>query len=460
MKFFRLPTRAILLSLTLILFFGACSSSTGPSSDDNNEEPNREITQEGVYAELSDETVFIDDQTTESAMTDADNENQTYTFNQQALADAGIDLEVGEMILISKVALGRITSVSESNGEVVVETEFAALTEAFENADIEWDKSFEFTADVLENSVIEFQGKHFKPSMVSATKSEWEISSGPYKGKASIEANGTSAAITVGLKKEEGNTSVGFSAKTTIKQIANYTNIEIRDHETKSFEFIHPNMGGEVELKLAAAGGGLDQDIGIGPLAMLKIPFTIGPIPVVLVVNVRTVASINVQGNASAVAETKFSYSGRSGLKYDGTNVSTDFDNAIANPNHLGGSGDLAAFIGVNVNAQWGFTAPELELQMFGNTLVPYLRPEFYLRANLTWGPVCQKVSAEYKVAAGLSFRFLGVFENNIAEEDIVPMKKWEAFSPQDCANKIADSQDNILLLTPSVKQPGSAVIH
>lgn len=450
MRFFRLPGRSILLSLTLILFFGACSSSTGPSNDDDRKESNQQITQEGVDADLSDDTQFIDDQTTKSALRDADNENQTYTFDQQALADAGVELEVGEVMLISKVALGRITSVSEDNGEIVVETEFAALTEAFENADIEWDRSFEFTPDVLENSIIEFRGEHFKPSMTSATKSEWEISSGPYKGKASIEANGNSASITIGLKKEEGNTSVGFSAKTTIKQIANYTNIEIRDHETKSFEFIHPNMGGEVELKLAAAGGGVDQDIGIGPLAMLKIPFTIGPIPVVLAVNVRTVAKIDVKGNASAVAETKFSYNGRSGLKYDGTNVSTDFDNAIANPNHLGGSGDLAALIGVNVNAQWGFTAPELELQMFGNTLVPYLRPEFYLRANLTWGPVCQKVSAEYKVAAGLSFRFLGVFENKIAEKDIVPMKKWEAFSPQDCANKIVDGYNSVLLPSTS----------
>lgn len=447
MRFFSLTIRSILISVALILFVAACSSSTGPSNDDN-EEPNQKITQEGVDADLSDETVFIDDQATESAMTDSDNENQTYTFDQKALADAGIELEAGEVMLISKVALGRISSVSESNGEVVVKTEFASLTEAFENADIEWDRSFEFTPEVLENSVIEFQGKHFKPFMVSATKSEWEISSGPYKGKASIEANGASATITVGLKKEEGNTSVGFSAKTTIKQIANYTNIEIRDHETKSFEFIHPNMGGEVELNLAAAGGGVDQDIGIGPLAMLKIPFTIGPIPVVLAVNVRTVAKIDVKGNASAVANTKFSYSGRSGLKYDGTNVSTDFDNAIANPNHLGGSGDLAAFIGVNVNAQWGFTAPELELQMFGNTLVPYLRPEFYLRANLTWGPVCQNVSAEYKVAAGLSFRFLGVFENKIAEEDIVPMKKWEAFSPKDCegTNKEDYQQEEYLI--------------
>lgn len=434
MRFPNLSCRSILVSITLILFMGACSSSsTGPSGKDDNENSTQKISQEGVDADLSDETVFIDDQTTESAMNDADNENNTYTFDQQALADAGVDLEVGEVMLISKVALGRITSVSESNGEVKVETEFAALTEAFENADIGWERSFEFTPEVLANSVIEFQGKHFKPSKVSATKSEWEISSGPYKGKASIEASGSSATITVGLKKEEGNTAVGFSAKTTIKEIANYTNIEIRDHETKSFEFTQPNMGGEVELKLAAAGGGVDQDIGIGPLAMLKIPFTIGPIPVVLAVNVRTVAKIDVKGNASAVANTKFSYNGRSGLKYDGTNVSTDFDNAIANPNHQGGSGDLAALIGVNVNAQWGFTAPELELQMFGNTLVPYLRPEFYLRANLYWGPVCQKISAEYKVAAGLSFRFLGVFENKIAEEDIVPMKKWEAFSPKDC---------------------------
>lgn len=447
----RTTIKIITTTFIAALFIASCSSSTSTGPSDQ-EEQVQVISQEGIKGDFGNETKFIDDQTAESAMKEADNENGTYTFDQQALSDAGIELKVGEVMMISKVALGRITSVSENNGEVIVETEFAALTEAFENADIEWDRSFEFTPEVLAASVIEFRGKHFKPSIVSATKSEWEISSGPYKGTASIEANGASATITVALKKQEGNTSVGFTAKTSIKQIANYTNIEIRDHETKSFEFIHPNMGGEVELKLAAAGGGVDQDIGIGPLAMLKIPFTIGPIPVVLAVNVRTKAKIDVKGNASAVAETKFSYSGRSGMTYDGIDLSTDFDNAIANPNNLGGSGDLAGLIGVNVNAQWGFTAPELELQMFGNTLVPYLRPEFYLRANLSWGPVCQSVSAEYKVAAGLSFRFLGVFENKITEKDIVPLKKWEAFSPQGCAGKIADNQNNILLFPSHIQ--------
>ncbi len=434
MKLFR-AFRLILLITIALLYMHGCSSPTGSPHENM-------IEVEGISAELGSETVFIPESVIGSALIETDTDQGQFTFSEAVLNDGDFKLEPGSILLISGVALGRITSVRSEGGQVHVETGFASLNEAFKEADIEWDRTFDFTIDMLENSTMEFQGKLLSPHSIVDGRAEWTISSGPYTGKASIEPKGSTATIVVVLKKEEGNTSVGFRAETTIKKIGNYTNIQIQDHKTRKFEFMNPSMGGEVELILAAAGGGLDQDIGIGPLTMFQLPFTVGPIPVVLSVRVRTVARVEVYGNSSAVANTKFSYDGRAGISYNGTEVSTNAADGIINPTHGGGSGDLAAMIGLNVDAQWGFAAPEIEFQMFGNTVVPYLRPEFYIGANLSWGPICQNISARYKVSSGLDVRFLGIASTNIISHDVVPEKRWDGFSPAGCNSqgKTADS--------------------
>ncbi|MDX1640173.1 MAG: hypothetical protein R3220_00655 [Balneolaceae bacterium] len=428
--------RSAVFLIVILITLGSCSSSsTGPSGGGE-----RTIQEQGLDAELSDETVFMNDETVESAMTDADNDSRTYTFNKQALADAGMELKTGEVLLISKVALGRITSVEENNGQVQVKTEFAALTEAFKEDDIEWDQTFEFTDEVLEKSVMVFKGKEFV-----AQKDDdaceglqdgcigWNAEVGEYTLKGRIVGQGPQAEVIVIMSKQIGNESVVFRAESTIQSIDNYTNIQIRDHETKQFDFSNPNMQGKVKLSLAAAGGGVGPDLSFGPYTMIRFPFTIGPLPVILAVKVRTVARVEVVSNASATAETSFTYGGSAGITYDGTKLIPNKKNGIDQPDITGGGGDLAAAIGLNVDIQWGFSAPELELQLFGNTLVPYLRPEFFLSGKLWWGPVCQNVNLRYNVSSGLDLRFLGQKLSTLVETKVVEEKDWDYSHPENC---------------------------
>ncbi len=435
MKCSRFPIRSAVLFTATIIMISCSSSSTGPSGGGE-----RTIQEQGLDAELSDETVYMDDATVESAMTDADNDSRTYTFDKQALANAGMELKTGEVLLISKVALGRITSVEESNGQVEVKTEFAALTEAFEEADIEWNQTFEFTDEVLEKSVMVFRGKEFAAQKddeacegLQAGCIGWNAEVGEYTLKGRIVGQGPEAEVIVIMSKQIGNESVALRAETTIQEIDNYTNIQIKDHETKQFDFSNPNMQGKVKLSLAAAGGGVGPDLSFGPYTMIRFPFTIGPLPVILAVKVRTVAKVEVVSNASATAETNFSYGGSAGITYDGTKLIPNKKNGIDKPEITGGGGDLAAAIGLNVGVQWGFTAPELELQLFGNTLVPYLRPEFFLGAQLWWGPVCQNVNIRYNVSSGLDLRFLGQKLSTIVETKVVEEERWDHSSPEKC---------------------------
>lgn len=444
--------RSLLAIITLFIFALSCSSSSTGPNDTGGE---RAISEPGLNAELADETVYMDDSTVESAMTNADSENQTYTFDQQALADADVELKSGDVLLISKVALGRITSVSESNGQVQVKTEFASLTEAFKEADIEWDQNFEFTDEVLENSVMVYKGKEYAPKQddeacagLQAGCIGWEFAVGEYTLKGRIVGQGSNAEVIVIMSKQVGNESVAFRAESTIQSIDNYTNIQIEDHETKKFDFGNPNMQGKVKVSLAAAGGGVGPDLSFGPHTMIRFPFTVGPLPVILAVKVRTVAKVDVQSNASATAEASFTYSGNAGITYDGTELIPNKGGGIGNPQIGNGAGDLAAAIGLNVDVQWGFAAPELELQLFGNTLVPYLRPEFFLGANLKWGPVCQNVNLRYNVSSGLDLRFLGQQLSTLVETKVVEEQRWDYYSPKDCeGTHKADTQEEEYLI-------------
>jgi len=437
--------------IILLLLLAACSSSTSSEIE-------QQINIEGLNAELGSETLLIPDAVVESALLFSDPEKGQYSFSANVLKEGNYDLIPGEILLISGVGLGRITSVHEENGQIGVETGFVSLNEAFKNADIEWNQEFEFTPDVLENAVIEFYGEEFYPKSVTGGKAEWKIKSGPYEGVASIELLGENAKIFIGLTKQEGNTAVLFKAESTIGRVANYTKIEIEDHKTQNFEFRNPNLGGRVDLEITAAGGGLDQNIGL-PLTMLRFPIKIGPIPAVVVVKVRTIGRLEVHGNSSVKAETGFSYGGSAGFRYNGTELTTDFNDAIANPVHEGGMGDLAGMIGLNVNAQWGFAAPEIELQMFGNTVVPFLRPEFYLRANLSWGPICQSIKAEYVIKAGLDLRFFGIGTMNVTNQEVVPYREWEAFAPDNCANKIVEGNSEKIRFKTHIPEVHNSVL-
>jgi len=396
----------------------------------------------GFEARMTDGTVFVDDAMVASALIDADDDTDTYRFDVQALNDAGMQLAEGDVLLISKVALGRITSVTEDGGEVVVETEFAALTEAFEEADIDWAQEFEFTEEVFKNATIEFMGKEISLKQsgdpcndVREGCLDWDAEVGEYALRGRIRNIGGDAEITVIMSKQVGNENVALRAENRLKPIRNRTNIEIRDSETRSFSFEDPDLAGEVKLSLAAAAGGVSGNLGFGPHTMLRFPFTVGPLPVVLAVKVRTVAQVEVTTGASATSQVTITYGGQAGIQYTPERFIANKDVKLENPTYRDGAGDLAAAIGVETKVQWGFTAPEMELQLFGNTLVPYLRPEFFLGAKLTWAPVCQNVNVRYNVSSGLDLRFLGQNLGTVLQTEVVPEQRRDFYSPADCGD-------------------------
>src|SRR5690606_3084290 len=91
-----------------------------------------------------------------------DLENHTYTFDAQGVADSGLDLSVGNILVIYNTSLRRITSVQQEGADLVVETEYAALTEAVKNGTLDWDVGIEFDPSrIVEASI---SGQSIQPN--------------------------------------------------------------------------------------------------------------------------------------------------------------------------------------------------------------------------------------------------------------------------------------------------------
>lgn len=411
--------------LILLLFIaGACSSSsTGPEGPDDRNGPGI-INEGGITAELAAETVMVEDHVIESGLINSDEETHTYTFDADVVNDADLELVNGGILLLEKRALRRITSVTESNGQLTVRTsDDVTLEEAFKELDIDVSESLEFSPDVVEKAVMEFQGKQFRPNKSEDGTASWEYQVGAYKVTGSVQALGNRAVVNLVMHKDYGSGGVAFSTEATIQKLTSDLDVQIRDHKTRSFNFQNPGMEGKVDLALAAAGGGTDPSFGFGPLTMFQFMFTVGPVPVRVVAKVQTVASITVHSRASATAKTSVSYSGAAGVSFDGTKYSTTVGGGLEIPLFGSSEGDSApsGFDGYNVDTQYGFAAPVIEVQLFGNIVVPFIRPEFYIGSRFHWAPICKNVYVRYGVKGGIDLRFLG---KNLASSDELEIVK------------------------------------
>lgn len=439
----RSPTASRLV-LLLILLVAPFVVSCGDSGDDpvgpDDPDPPETIQEAGVTAQLDPVTTYVDEALTEAALTEADTEAHRYTFDAATLEADGVELTSGRILLIHGVALRRITSVSESDGEVTVETAYATLPEAFQDAEIDWSQTTSFTPEALESAELVFEGEGLAPTAMSGSTVSWEYEVAPYTVRGELEALGSTARVKLQAIKDlnpgAGEATAAFTAEGTIQAISSAGDIVIEDSETKAFDYENRGMGGDMRLSLAAAGAG---NVGLTfktPEAVIRFPFTIGPIPATLILKAGMVTGIEVVGGASSVtAEVDFSWGGDAGLAYDGTTVSTTASAGLGTASASGGEADLAAPIGQSVSAQWGAVVPIVEVGLFGETIVPYIQPELYLRSYLTWGPVCQRIKVDYAVDGGMNLRFLGNDLAALAEERRIA-GPWELEESQDgCAD-------------------------
>jgi len=420
------------LGVTLLVTL-ACSSGSDATTEPPVTAPPE--TGAGYSITYAPATVRIPEALVSQVLVSVDSAAHVYRFSASALAAADIVLQPGRILLVPGVALRRIAAVNTAGGVSTVSTAYVPLNEAIREAEITWDQPLRYTPAVMAGARLRAGDDWLAPSVVQPNGAvQWQYTAGANEITATLSTAGSNATIEVQiLKKTGGAADARFTARTVIGEMRSLARIDIENNRTERFDYDAKGLGGTVNLDIAAAGAGLDALAFDWPEAMLRFPVQVGPLPVLVALKVQLVTRLVVNGNASATARTSFSYGGDAGFRYDGTTMTTTASAGLGTPVLGASMGDASAFIGNAVDAQFGFAAPKIEVGIFGETIVPFIRPEFFVGSRLQWGPVCKSAYVKYLVQGGIDLRFFGSTIASRTDTISGPFEVLE--SPDDCAS-------------------------
>lgn len=349
--------------------------------------------------------VTLVDQNQLGLLQEMDLENHIYVFSAQGVADSGLDLTEGRILVIYNTSLRRISAVYEDGDSLVVETEYATLTEAIEDGTLSWDVGVEFDpARIIEASV---SGQSVQPDADGTI--EFKITDGPFTYNLKMVLQKETATIDFDITKGVANmASAKLTAQGTVQRFRTRDTIVINGHQLQSYDQSLDKMKGDLTLGLIMAASG-DNFINLElPVVLIKYPVVIGMIPVILNIKVQFVINASVPANGSSQVKAKFTYDSDLGFRYTGSDIESRGRLGLVTfgkeTNQTGAPGAISANFGM------GF--PRVELGIFGETIVPWAQTAFLIGGSYTVFPACQTADAQLLGAAGVNLSFLGVSGN------------------------------------------------
>ncbi len=386
----------LLLSVFVFFLFGGCEK----------DDPIPPVSTESIVYDVmyTDHTVFIDSLDVQSLVR-IDKADYIYYFESSNPKIA--DLEVNDILLIYGVALRKVTGITQSGGETIVETDYATLNEAIREGEISWNKEISFLDGVIPE--VQMQGQNIKLKSATAYGFEFEYPYGDFTYRIKFSFTDKKVDVEFEISKDlAGPVTAKFLAKGSIENFYSSTEMKFENNKLTKFGQQNPGMKGELLLNLTVAGSGRDVITLDFPVVLLKFPVMAGPIPVTINVKVLFVFNCSVPVDGSSQIEAKFSYNSTTGIKYNGTTVSADasmgdqsMDKNIA---QTGASSAIAA--------NFGLAFPRLEIGVFEDVIVPYIQTAFLIGGDYTFNPACQQAKSQFIGACGLNLSFLGFSYN------------------------------------------------
>lgn len=398
----------IVLLVVIIAFAMSCSDDKASNPDIN-----KPITP-GYNVEYKDNTVILKDDNN-SLIRNLDTASNTYTFDGSKFDK---DPKVGEVILVEGKLLRKVKSISRNGGDLVVETEDAALTDAIENGEIAW----EVTPEWSNATELKFDGvtvMKLPPHFTEAI--EHTISFGGIDHKITIEPKLVNGKINscdftfVMAKKIGGKATAAFTAKGTVTLPSQSTLIKIKEGKLEEFKSFNKGIQADLELSLSAAGSTSGEHSLELPGIALSIPIRFIPtpsgpiplpIPVSIDIGIQFVTKMTVpDASSSATASAKCSITADGEFEYTGINVNTAGN--FGKDQITDGEFDAAANINIPIDVQFGVAFPRVGLNIAGQELA-YIHTGFTTGSSLQWGPLCKSGYVKMVVEGGYELKVLG----------------------------------------------------
>lgn len=385
-----------LLLLLLICFFVSCSKDDNATSPDPFNKKDTAICSVTYSA-----NAVLFDQSDLQSIIEYDTIAGTIVFNSSnTKADK---LVQGNVIILHGLALRKVVDIGKLGNRITVWTEAAKLNEAITDGEISWSKTCDFTNAIVPVGVVGGREIPFAPT--PSGDFELKVKYGAYDYTISFKMQGDSTIVTMEIEKEIGSkVKAKFSAEGTLMKFKSEMDLKYKDSTVKDMKVSNENLKGDLTVALTAAASGSDALNFDFPIVLLRYPFLVGPIPVVLNVSVKFVANAVVPLDGSARVSASFEFNSQTGVKYNGTDVSAE-----ANIGPFKISKNTAETGASNaISASFGLAFPRIELGIFGNVIVPYAQTAFLVGGDFTFMPACQTANAEFIGAIGYEFEFLG----------------------------------------------------
>lgn len=387
-----------------------------------------ESTPQVIYeVAYTEKTVVIDDQTISSNLKSVSDDKAEYRFDKSATSAA--QLQPGEIVLFSGLALRKVIGVSTTNNEIVVQTEETTLNQAIQDGTIGWTLPVNwmdlpesvYAATTVGTGSAAFQmaevhgfGANGQPVEDAAsppyityegTIQGWDVSLKLTLGSDRLDID-LSASRSIGSGPAAAKASV--SGKGWISSFVQETLLTYEESTPTSMSVKSLGLDGEMELEWAAVTPGEDALTEIAAFsipAAIPIPIRAGPIPATLTIkaNLQIVPELRV-AQASSGGSYKFTYNSDQGFTTENNLVSSL---GQLNTVDIGLSGDTGSAGWGPVGFGLGVEFPRLELSILGIGMA-FITVKSYATSIFLFEPPCQKGTALLFAKAGYKLSPLG----------------------------------------------------
>jgi hypothetical protein len=364
-----------------------------------------------------------------------DQETGTYVFAK----NAGVieDLKVGTVVLFETHSLRKIKSVTNKGGKIVVESEFARLTDYFKDAQIDYKADINWGDPVAASSTKMIVGQPIATMInpingmnsaavtqagvnvkLNTTLKGWKI-----ELKLAPEA-GSKLKIELTAKKENVCSIV---AKGSISSFTSNLNISIIDGVTQNFSYSNNGIHAEMEVKFSAVGLGSEIAILQIPAKIERTILVYGVIPVTLRLKANLKIIPELAAGSSSQLSMKLSYTTNQGFTFNAGNLTPQGSVSGANPQQTGDSNTATMGIaGMGVTVEF----PRFEIGIFDTLVVPYLVMSTTFSSYLNTGLLsatrpCHLARLKYKANAGVTMSLFGVLSINNDYKLFEHEKRW-----------------------------------
>ncbi len=350
------------LLYTIMVFVLLLLTACGGSSSDKPKNPANPSEMTFDY-DLQSDAIVIDSSQMTALKSSSEN---AFVFDKAQLASQGLNLELGQVLLLEDTALVKVVSLTEEGGDLIVSTKPAALNEFFENADINLVQGLNISA--ANPPTLRVGKQELEPSFISTLGDSIAYKTKVNGFDLSLELEpdlaGQNLKLKVIVENKPGGGETSFKVAGTgvvgLKQ--QRLSASIQGGESQDFDFNLDDISYEFEVAYAGAEAGFAEfELALPEALELSIPIaTPVPLGLELSFSFALLAKVELPASASTRVSMRYSYSGNAGFETGTANV---------NPKGTTGSQSLeineaeAAGAAGPVGATFAVSAPRIKLK-------------------------------------------------------------------------------------------------